>query len=590
MKERESRSAHDHGNRFAAAMKTAASCLVLLAAVFLSALAVPGTALAEQKVFTAGSSTDTDHTVLSRTSKNNQILSVPGSWDITRMHISFAGRDEIVIGKNNPPVSYDSEVDLSRYLGTRVPVYTGGGTLISYLTVYHGSDIPCLFFEVDSAEFSAINRSKDNVITEGTVRVQEADGEISFDGELAHLKCRGNDTFLYSKKPYEFKLKKKTAIGGMPKGKTWILLANYRDSSLLRNQLVLDLSLEAGLPFAIHCEQTDVWVNGQYQGVYLMTEKIQISRERINIRDLEEETEKVNDEALSSYPAFDLKKGPLPIMCGFEIPNDPEDITGGYIAVIEKPHRLNKFRRPGIRTEGLLNVRIKEPTCPSLAQVMYFGARVNDMHNATIAGDGINPDTGMHYTEYLDIVSFSKKFLIEDLSKNYDGVAGSQYLFKDSDTVDPLFYAGPSGDYDLCFGNVKTRGLSSEGDYIARVKVGPANLYSQLAAHDDFMESVSEQWRNSLRPALAVVLGEEPAGENCSVRPMEEYVSRLKDSAAMNQARWGQTTRAYSSAGKTFDSGTAYLERWLRNRVAYMDGRYADQNENASTDEGGKEQ
>ena len=553
-----------------ARVRRAGGCaLLVLVCLLLSAAGA-----ASGRVFSAWSDPEGGPRVLSRKSSTGQVvLSIPGAWDLTRVYLACEGKEAVLIGRNRLRVTPEEPVDLSPFAGRQVQLYTEKGNSLGSLTVCQGSAVPAVFFTVDAGQLKKVNQSKNNVITEGRAVFQEADGTLSYQGELAHLKGRGNNTFSYAKKPYEFKLKKKASLAGLAKGKTWILLANAMDVSLLRNQIVLDLSRAVKLAGAVGCQPVDVWLNGIYNGLYLMTEKVQISSTRLRLRDLEEETQKVNGDPLSSYPAFNDKHGFLPILRGNEIPNDPEDITGGYIAVIEKPHRLRRSEKPGIRTERQLSVRIKEPTNPSRAQVEYFGRRVNDMHNAVAAEDGINPETGLSYTAYLDVTSFARKYLVEDLSKNYDAVSGSQYFYKDSDLIDPLIYAGPSWDYDLSFGNMLDRGLETTGNYIANVRVGPVNLYAQLGAHADFMEEVVRVWRQEFRSALAVLLGE-TASSGGPLRSLDEYEKLLRASAAMNEARWGAGTRVNPDAGRDFRSGVRALKSWVKKRIEYMDRYY----------------
>ena len=512
--------------------------------------------------------------VFTRKGKAGNILYIPGTWDITSIRLQVEGQESIILGKDGITANPETPVDLTPYVGKKTQVFSGKKNSLGTVTVYQGSKIPAVFFTVDEKQLKKINQSKNEIITEGRVVFQETDGSVSYNGDLLHLKGRGNNTFSYSKKPYEFKLTKKADLCGMGKAKTWILLANYLDVSMLRNQIVLDLSRETGLPYSVECQQVDVWQNGVYNGLYLMTEKVQISKNRINITDLEEKTEAVNDQPLDSYPKFNPDNGFLPIMRGYKIPNDPEDITGGYIATIEKAHRLKDSKKPGIRTKKQLSVRIKEPTNPSVAQVEYFGTLLNDMHNAVLAEDGINQDTGKHYTEYLDMTSFARKFLVEEISKNYDAAGGSQYFFKDSDLVDPLIYAGPSWDYDLSFGNMTSRGASSGGEYLTKLRTGAINFYAQLAKHEDFMEAVGRNWRETFRPAMAILMGETPATGSSGLRSLDEYHDLLKDSAKMNEIRWGKVTKLGKEAGTDFDSGIKALKNWIRKRISYLDTRY----------------
>ena len=552
------------------------SRFILAALLTLCLILFASGALAAEKTLSVSARQATEPTerVFTRKGKAGNILYIPGNWDITGIRLQVEGQESIILGKNGITADPETPIDLTPYLGKKTQVLSGKKNTLGTVTIYQGSKIPAVFFSVDEKQLKKVNQSKNEIITEGHVVFREADGSVSYDGDLFHLKGRGNNTFSYSKKPYEFKLTKKADLCGMGKAKTWILLANYLDVSMLRNQIILDLSREVGLPYSVECQQVDVWQNGIYNGLYLMTEKVQIGRNRINITDLEEKTEAVNDQPLDSCPKFNPDNGFLPIMRGYKIPNDPEDITGGYIATIEKAHRLKDSKKPGIRTKKQLSVRIKEPTCPSVAQVEYFGTLLNDMHNAVLAEDGVNPDTGRHYTEYLDLTSFARKFLVEEISKNYDAAGGSQYFFKDSDLVDPLIYAGPSWDYDLSFGNMTSRGASSGGEYLTKLRTGAINFYAQLAKHTDFMEAVGQNWRDTFRPAVAILTGERPATGNSGLRSLEEYHDLLNGSAKMNEIRWGKVTKLGKEAGTDFDSGIKALGNWIRKRISYLDTRY----------------
>ena len=534
-------------------------------------------AAAEIKMsISAKEATETSEYVTGRKGKGGYVLCIPGTWDITRIQLSAKGHEKFQLDKNGPILDADTPVDLTEYVGRKVQVFSAKHHALGTLVIYQGSKIPAVFFTVDSKQLKKVNQSKKENITEGRVVFQEADGSISYDGDLTLLKGRGNNTFSYAKKPYEFKLAKKADLCGMGKAKTWILLANYLDVSMLRNQIVLDLSREVGLPYSVKCRQTDVWLNGVYNGMYLMTEKIQINKNRINITDLEEKTEAVNDQPLDTYPKYNPDDGFLPIMRGYKIPNNPEDITGGYIVTIEKPHRLKDSTKPGIRTKKQLSIRIKEPTYPSEAQVAYLGKLFNDMHNAVLAADGVNQDTGKHYTEYLDTVSFARKYLVEDMSKNYDAAGGSQYLFKDSDLTNPLIYAGPSWDYDLSFGNMDVRGASPVGEYMSILKVGSINFFGQLAKHEEFKNEVKKNWRDVFRPAVAILMGEVPATESSEICSFEQYYELLKDSAKMNEIRWGKVTKLSKYAGSDFDSGVRSLKNWIQKRINSMDEVFAE--------------
>ena len=474
--------------------------------------------------------------VVSRSGRNGIILSIPGFWDLSKITLEMDGEQVLYLGSDKKEIAAGQETDLSGLTGKQMRLWNSKREL-EHLTILQGSRIPSLFLEVDGNQLKKVNSSKENEITEGRATYIESDGTPAYDGPLKQLKGRGNNTFGYTKKPYQLKLDEKASLSGMGRSKTWLLLANYADVSLLRNQIVLDLSREIGLKYAVKCVQADVWINGVYNGLYLLTEKIQIGKGRIDITNLEKATEKVNDQPFDPGKIITEKSTASPIMRSYPNVKDPEDITGGYIMTIEKPARMKYYVVTGFRTDNDLNIRIKEPTYPSREQEKYLLGRIAQMHSAILAEDGIEPETGRSYDTYLDTESFAQKFLIEEWCKNYDFYGGSQYLYKDSDLVDPLIYAGPSWDYDLSFGNMKDRGYLATGKYVAEYR-RKHNLYWLLSRHDSFRKKTEEIWRETFRPALSVLTGETEAEPDGILRSLDEYQERIRASAEMNYRRW----------------------------------------------------
>ena len=537
-------------------------------------LAGTGASAAGRRTLTAGCPSRCSEKIEAAREENGLCLSLPGAWDLTAITLEMEGIGSFRLGDDPTLIPAGTETDLTGKTGTRTILKDEKGEALAYLTILQGSDIPALFLEVDAKELKKVNADRKISITEGRAVFMEANGSVSYDGRLAQLKSRGNATFQYSKKPYQFKLAEKTSLCGMNKAKTWILLANWLDISLLRNQIVLDLSREIGLRYAVGCEQTDVWINGSYNGLYLLTEKIQIGSARIDITDLEEATEEVNDSPFDPGALEKKRHDGFQLFRSYPAVKDPEDITGGYIMTIEKNFRMQVHDMAGFRTEHYLNIRIREPTYPSKAQTEYLGALITEMQDALLADDGICPETGKSYREYLDVDSFARKFLIEDWCKNYDFLGGSQYMYKDSDRADPLIYAGPAWDYDLSFGSMKDRGLLTTGRYLTNFKQ-ENNIYWLLYKHSEFSDLVRKLWQGTFRPALAVLLGEAPAREGGYLRSFDEYLERITPSAVMNFRKWGvEKKRIALEIGGNFRNAVSYLERWLRQHTKAMDEVY----------------
>ena len=533
-----------------------------------------GASAAKERRLEAGCPSQCAAKVAARWKNELMTLSLPGCWDLSAITLELEDTESLLLGDEEIPVIPGEPVDLTGMLEKKIIVRNGKGEGRGYLLIYQGSRIPALFLEADSRELSKVHGSKNQQITEGRAVYEEEDGTVSYDGALEQLKSRGNNTFLYAKKPYQLKLGEKASLSGMGKGKTWILLAHWVDVSMLRNQIVLDLSREAGLKNAVGCVQADVWINGSYNGLYLITEKIQIGKGRIPITNLEKETEKVNPSPFEAGKLVTEKSKAMPLLRYYSGITDPEDVTGGYIFTVEKHARLRDNPVPGFKTANELSVRIKEPTYPSQKQAEYLSGLISETQEALLAPDGIHPETGKSYEEYLDTDSFARKLLIEDWCKNYDLAGGSQHFYKDSDRTDPLVYAGPSWDYDLCMGNMADRGIAPGTPYVTVYKRN-SNLYWLLYRHEAFRELTGQIWQRDFRPAVAVLLGEKEAEPGGIIRSLDEYKERISASAAMNYKRWPVCSKATKKeAGWSFDHAVEYIRTWMTERAAWMDETY----------------
>ncbi|MBQ8050783.1 MAG: CotH kinase family protein [Bacteroidaceae bacterium] len=113
-------------------------------------------------------------------------------------------------------------------------------------------------------------------------------GEYSDYSGTGRIRGRGNSSWTYyKKKPYKFKLDKKSKLLGLEKAKNWNLLSNYRDVTDMMNVFAFEAARYMGMPFTNHTRFVEVFLNGEYVGVYQLTEKIEIGESRVNIDPLE---------------------------------------------------------------------------------------------------------------------------------------------------------------------------------------------------------------------------------------------------------------------------------------------------------------
>ncbi|MDR1783401.1 MAG: CotH kinase family protein [Dysgonamonadaceae bacterium] len=108
-----------------------------------------------------------------------------------------------------------------------------------------------------------------------------------WDNEVTgRIRGRGNSTWLwYPKKPYRIKLDEKSEILGIGAEKDWVLLANYRDPTHLMNTFGFALGELTGLPFTNNSRYVEVTLNGDYIGLYQLTEQVEQGKNRVEIDD-----------------------------------------------------------------------------------------------------------------------------------------------------------------------------------------------------------------------------------------------------------------------------------------------------------------
>lgn len=135
--------------------------------------------------------------------------------------------------------------------------------------------------------------------TTGSLLLVAANGNVSHDERIKKLRGRGNGTWNALKKPYQIKLANKVDLLDRneltEQKRTWVLLAMSTDPSLLRDRMALDMGLEMGLTETSGSEYVDLYYDGEYRVTYLLCEKVEIGKGRIQETDYGELVEEWNE-------------------------------------------------------------------------------------------------------------------------------------------------------------------------------------------------------------------------------------------------------------------------------------------------------
>lgn len=505
------------------------------------------------------------------TVKKVNYLFLPGNIDLSQLKIGFVGAETVKIG--NTTVHNGDSADLLK-VGNSYIVTTKKKEY--RLEVLMGSvNLPTLFITTDSGTLDHIHKNKDYEEPGNLVFVTDT-GDIEYDGLLTKIKIRGNSSVQFAKKNYTIKLKTGTNLCGMGKSKTWILTSNYRDKSLLRNQITYDLATYAGLLYTPEHVSAEVYINNCYEGLYLFSEKVAIDNERIDIFDLESATEKLNNGNVTDFQMIGSKREKRGQYKAYDIPAEPEDVTGGYLFEYESYSSRYKQEASSYYTKKKNTVVIKSPEYCTKNQMEYISNFIQSFENAIFSKNGTDPDSGKHYSEIVDMDSLVKKYMLEEICKNYDGNSSSQFFYKPADGQSRVAFAGPAWDYDSAYGSYaqernKKKLVTGRGLWIAKA-TGGNYWWPALYKQPDFYNQVCRTYWDTYRHGLLILLGQEN-GDGTSLTSLNQYAKQIEDSAAMNVLRWPRQKKASTVAqtGYTFKENIDYLQNYIADRLEFLD-------------------
>ena len=212
--------------------------------------------------------------VRSVTLQGEEWLFLPSGSNLHRLHLEQDGQSSVV-----------NWMELSAETPERRNVYTGlwNG---EPLHVMVSQNLRSLHLQSSDPENQGRLWLEDSTFherfTSAKLIVLSADGTPSHPMNVAELRGRGNSSWrmAYRRRPYQLRLEDRTDLlqTGLRHeySRTWVLLTNDDDPSLLRNQLGLDIAKELGMDSTSRCEQVDLYYDGDYRGTYLLAEKLEV--------------------------------------------------------------------------------------------------------------------------------------------------------------------------------------------------------------------------------------------------------------------------------------------------------------------------
>lgn len=313
--------------------------------------------------------------------------------------------------------SEDGGIDLLSPLGCYVTITDNDGNARKYKIETHiSTKLPVVVINTENN--SEITDKENYINADLAVESDFSDGLPSTEKSSILIRGRGNSTWKwYDKKPYKIKFNRDVSLLGLCKGKDWVLLANYNDKALMRNYVALEAAKALD---NMDCYATqypvDVFLNGEYLGVYSLGEQIETGDERINLQ----------ENASSAGTGFLLEIG------GSEDLNSETSFT----------------------TQFMSRVEIVEPS-----SALDFSIYKQYLQKYFDLADGaVSVKNG--YDKFIDVDSLIDWFIITEISFNSDG-AMRRSVFMTKQPGEKI-KMGPVWDYDIAFGNSNTDFLNYE--------------------------------------------------------------------------------------------------------------------------------
>lgn len=381
--------------------------------------------------------------------------------------------------------------------------------------VIRNSDIPTLFIKLKDAPYATQVWSKDEY-TNATIEV--SGNGMTDDTDILDLsiKGRGNSTWCFPKKPMRLKFDKKTSLCGFPKAKSYVLLANYLDASLMRNVITLWLADRLGMPYSNHFMPCNVVINDNYIGSFLLTEKIGLNSGSIN---------------------------------------DINENEGVLLEVSVEYDEKYKFKT----TPYSLPVMIKDPdfdelycSNPSIPPEMRLKLWEEDFNRAVKAAN---------FDEF-DLSSFVDFELIVSFAQNPElGYPKSLYIHKANLDTSTKYIFGPVWDFDVAY-NFLTPDDNSYKIAQPAASTWHHPFLVKLRSNKAFRDVYTERFEYFEKEILPELL-----------EFIDNYALIIEPSAKMDGIRWPDiTSGSWYYRIPTYDNKDQYtaLKEWIIARVKAM--------------------
>lgn len=402
------------------------------------------------------------------------------------------------------------------------------------------SNLPLIFINTEGNSLSNDHRIPAHLGIvdngEGAINSMQ-DAFNGYDGRI-NIGYRGASSLMFPKKNLGFETRlpdgsnNNVPLLGMPKENDWVLHGPYSDKSLMRNVLAYHISALTG-KYAPRTRWCELFINDQYFGVYVLTEKIKQDKNRVDIAKLTED----------------------------DIEGD--ELTGGYIVSAERDEgSQNGWNSP--YTNNLYYAFV-DPDGDQIQpeQKDYIINHFNAFESAMASEDWEE-----EIETYIDVDSWVDYFLTTEMYKHIDNYKYSFYLYKDKDSNGGKIHFGPQWDINLGFGNFKFwQDAGPTGwSYIWAASGNLRPFWVMHFVQPDFIRNKMKCRWESLRNTVF-------STENL-LDYIEQQEAYIEEARIRNFNRWpvlGEYVWPNLYIGEDYEDEMNYLKDWLVQRLEWMD-------------------
>lgn len=364
-----------------------------------------------------------------------------------------------------------------------------------------------------------------------------------YNGQIA-IEIRGSSSQTFPKKSYGFETRDENnkdldfPLLGLPQEEDWIFYGPYSDKSLIRNALVFTLAKSLG-QYSSRIRFVELFLNDNYQGIFLLMEKIKRDSTRVDIA-------KLNPDETSG-----------------------SDKTGGYIIKIDKETGsggsgwYSQYKNlNGTKTFYQFEVPAQDEIADEQKQYIqtYVKAFEDAVYTRKFDGAG-------NYKDYIEVTSFIDYILLSELTRNIDSYRLSTFLNKDKNGK---LRAGPVWDYNLAFGNANYYNgwLTSGFQFDARMDKHDFDnpfWWKVMLTDTAFVNDMHCRWQ---------ILREESWSQERIFSLTDSLVSTLDDAVERNFQRWpvmGYYVWPNYFVASSYRDEIYWMKNWIRNRLSWLD-------------------